>query len=73
MSQPEALLDEGFHGTAGLVGSLAFFLFLVAEEELTVNKSSFMMQRRRPRTGSRLAWKKMEWGGKQHAGGFQVV
>ena len=23
-SQPEALLDEGFHGTAALVGSLAF-------------------------------------------------
>ena len=72
MSQPEALLDEGFHGTAALVGSLAFS-YLVTEEEGTVKKSSFIMQRRRPRTGSCLTWKKMEWGGKQHASGFQVV
>ena len=27
MSQLEALLDEGFHGRAALVGSLAFFYF----------------------------------------------
>ena len=27
MSQPEALLDEGFHGTAALVGSMAFLNF----------------------------------------------
>ena len=26
-SQPEALLDVGFHGTAALVGSLALFYF----------------------------------------------
>ena len=25
-SQPEALSDEGFHGTAALVGSLPFFI-----------------------------------------------
>ena len=28
-SQPEALLEEGFHGRAALVGSLAFFFILV--------------------------------------------
>ena len=27
MRQPEALLDEGFHGTAALVGSIAFLYF----------------------------------------------
>ena len=70
--QPEALLDEGFHGTAALFGSLAFFYF-GTEEEGTVNKSPFMLQRQRPRTGSCLTWKKMEWGGKQHASGLQVV
>ena len=31
-SQPEALSDEGFHGTAALVGSLAIFSFSTEQE-----------------------------------------
>ena len=39
-SQPETLLDEGFHGTAALVGSLAFFYFGTEEEGPVKTRSS---------------------------------
>ena len=39
MSQPEALLDEGFHGRAALVGSMAFF---VAKKKFNLQKSFYL-------------------------------
>lgn len=37
--QPEALLDEGFHGRAALVGSMAFF---VAKKKFNLQKSFYL-------------------------------
>jgi len=39
-SQPESFLDEGFHGRAALVGSMAFF---VAKSSLICNSPSIYL------------------------------